>query len=190
LAARARPGAETSSGTSDTSDLAGIGLEIVTIYVYEMAGNPIRTSLMNSPSMTSPAIGRDVDPLEASSRQRGPWNIYLIAAFPDITPGSFAIWEMTFRLGSDDLRKAIASAFSQAHEMLDDPVNIETFGYEGPPVLYAVTDVDHRYELPQMRCDTIGCILLRSGPTLSERELEQLKSFDKVSAPFRIMFIG
>jgi hypothetical protein len=142
-------------------------------------------------SMISREILLDDGAVDVSSRKRGPWHIYVVAAFPDIRPGFFAIWEMIFRLGSDDMRQAIALAFSEAHRLLDDPVNIAAFGYKGPPAIYAVTQVDHLYELPRGSAPReTGFILLRPGPTLSDSELEAIKSFDKVSDPFSSMLIG
>jgi hypothetical protein len=100
---------------------------------------------------------------------------------------TFDLWELTLVFQSGGPRQAITRALSMARNLLDNTNNRSALGYSGKPVLYAVKSIHADIDFLQRANGVIT--VLTKGPTLTQAEVDKLRSYQDVHTVYRVVHI-
>jgi hypothetical protein len=117
--------------------------------------------------------------------------VRVIAFFPagPHAPETFEAWEHAVVVQADSLREALKGAVSVSRSLFDDPKYFEMLGYPVKPSLYAVVSIHSHDDLPKSPSSPHEHPLMISFSTFDERQVNELKAFEKVPVPVCALYI-
>jgi hypothetical protein len=118
--------------------------------------------------------------------------VHVVAIFAADESGAkqYDVWENTVIFDSEGPRKALEGGISLSKNLLSNTSNLRALGYPEEPVLHAVRSVDTDDDLYDGVANCAhDSVRLTKVATINEREFEAIKSFDKISIPYGLIYI-
>jgi hypothetical protein len=120
---------------------------------------------------------------------------HVVAVYPtdQLDSTTFDVWENIVVVTGERPRVALERALQLSQATLDEEDNWRALGYFSRPVLYGVRTINSYVELPRSgKATTCGADLqiLVKCTSISNEELEELKSYNEISTHYRLMHLS